>query len=64
MIKYFKINELALNEIFELLQNGYHVAYTDDNGDYLTICITDDNGNMRDGEITDRFFDLEYVEEV
>ena len=64
MIKYFKINESALNEIFELFQSGYHVAYTDDNGDYLTICITDDNGNMRDDEITDRFFDLEYAEEV
>lgn len=63
MIKYFKINELVLNEIFGLLEHGYHVAYTDDNGDYLTVCITDDNGNMKDEEITDRFFDLEYAEE-
>lgn len=62
MIRYFKINELALNEIFDLLERGYHEAYTTDNGEYLTICLTDDNGHMRDGEITDRFFDLEYTD--
>ena len=62
MIKYFRINELALNEIFDLLERGYHEAYTEDNGEYLTICLTDDNGHMRDGEITDRFFDLEYID--
>lgn len=61
MAKYFKINELVLNEISDLLEQGYHEAYTEDNGEYLTICLTDDNGNMRDDEITDRFFDLEYI---
>lgn len=55
----FLVSELQLQEMFELVLNGYHVAYHEDNGDYLTICLTDDNGNMKDEEITDRFFDLE-----
>lgn len=64
MIRYFKINEVALNEMFDLLEQGYHVAYTEDCGEYLMTCFTNDNGNMRDEEIDDRFFDLEYVEEA
>ena len=39
------------------------VAYTEDEGEYLTICITDDDGNKPDEKINDRIFDLEYVEE-
>ena len=59
-MKYFKISELQLNDITDLLERGYHTAYTEDSGDYLTVCLSDDNGKMKDEEITDRFFDLEY----
>ena len=62
-VKYFKINELALNEMFDLLEQGYHVAYTGDEGDYLTMLITNQEGTMKDEEIDDRIFDLEYVKE-
>ena len=61
-MRYFKINQIALEEIFNLLQSGYHIAYTEDEGECLTICITDDNGNKPDEKIDDRIFDLEYVE--
>ena len=60
-LRYFKINEIALNEIFGLLESGYHAAYSVDEGEYLTICVTNDNGEMKDEEIDDRIFDLEYV---
>lgn len=60
----FLVSELQLREIFDLLERGYHEAYTEDNGDYFTICLTDDNGNMKDEEITDKFFDLEKVVEL
>ena len=62
-IKYFKVNEIALNEMFDLLERGYHVAYTSDEGDYLTMLITNSDGQMKDEEIDDRIFDLEYAEE-
>lgn len=61
-MRYFKINQIALEEIFNLLELGYHIAYTEDEGECLTICITDDNGNKPDEKIDDRIFDLEYVE--
>ena len=61
-MKHFTISELQLRELFDLLERGYHEAYTDDNGDYLTICLTNDNGNMKENEIDDRFFDLGVME--
>lgn len=61
--KYFKIKKEALDEIFNLLEDGYHIAYSVNEIEYLTICITNDNGNMTDEEIDDRIFDLMYVEE-
>ena len=62
-IRYFKINEVALNEMFDLLERGYHVAYTSDEGDYLTMLITNQDGTMKEKNIDDRIFDLEYVKE-
>ncbi len=47
-MRYFKINQIALEEIFNLLQLWYHIAYTEDEGEYLIICITDDDGNKLD----------------
>ena len=38
-VRYFKVNEIALNEMFDLLEQGYHVAYTSDEGDYLIFLI-------------------------
>lgn len=63
-IRYFKVNEIALNEMFNLLESGYHVAYTSDEGDYLTMLITNSDGTMKDAEIDDRIFDLEYIKEA
>ena len=60
-IKYFKINEAALNEMFDLLERGYHVAYTTDEGEYLTMLITNDDGEKDTKDIDDRIFDLEYI---
>ena len=62
-IRYFKINEVALNEIIDLLEGGYHVAYTSDEGEYLTMLVTDDDGKKDEKDINDRIFDLEYIEE-
>jgi hypothetical protein len=62
-IRYFKVNEVALNEMFDLLERGYHIAYTSDEGAYLTMLITNDDGQMKDGEMDDRIFDLEYAKE-
>ena len=62
-MRYFKINQIALEEIFNLFQSWHHIAYTEDEGEYLTRCITDDDGNKPDERINDRIFDLEYVEE-
>ena len=62
-MRYFKINQIALEEIFNLLHLGSHLAYTEDEGEYLIICITDDDGNKLDEKINDRIFDLEYMEE-
>ena len=33
-MRYFKINQIALEEIFNLLQLWYHIAYTEDEGEY------------------------------
>ena len=62
-IKYFKVNAVALNEMFDLLERGYHVAYTTDEGEYLTMLITNDDGKKDERDIDDRIFDLEYVVE-
>lgn len=59
----FKVSEIVLNEMFGLIEKGYRVAYMEDEGDYLTMCFTDDDGNMKDEEIDDRIYDLEYVDE-
>lgn len=64
MIKRFETNEMQIQEIINLVESGYHLAYSEDCGDYFMICLTDDNGNMKDEEINDRFFDFEYIEEV
>ena len=61
MIKHFTTSEMQLEEIIGLLEQGYHKAYHEDCGDYFMICLTDDNGNMKDEEINDRFFDFEFV---
>lgn len=60
-IKYFKVNEIALNEMFDLLERGYHVANSSDEGEYLTVIITNDDGKMKEADIDDRIFDLEYA---
>lgn len=62
MIKHFKTSEMQLEEIIGLLEQGYHKAYHEDCGDYFMICLTDDNGNMKDEEINDRIFDFEPVD--
>ena len=54
---------LALMELIDLLEQGYHCAYGEDCGDYYTLLITNDDGKMKDNEITDRYFDFEYVNE-
>lgn len=53
----------ALIEMIDLLEHGYHCAYEEDCGDYYTILITNDNGKTKEEEITDRYFDFDYVEE-
>jgi hypothetical protein len=55
-------HEFALMEMIELLEHGYHMAYCDDYGDYFTVVLTNDNGEMDEKDIKDRFFDFEYVE--
>ena len=60
-IKYFKVNEIALNEMFDLLERGYHVADSRDEGEYLMVIITNDDGKMKEADIDDRIFDLEYA---
>lgn len=59
-MKNFYVSELQLQEMQDLFERGYHNAYTEDNGDYLTVCLTDDDGHKKEEEINDRFFDLEY----
>lgn len=61
-MKKIAITPLALIEMIGLLEQGYHCAYEEDCGDYYTILITNDNGKMKDEEITDRYFDFDYVE--
>ena len=62
MIKHLKTSEMQLEEIINLVEGGYHLAYSEDCGDYFMIGLTDDNGNMKDEEINDRFFDFEPVD--
>ena len=54
---------LALMEMIGLLECGYHCAYEEDCGDYYTVLITNDNGEMKEKDIIDRYFDFEYVED-
>lgn len=54
----------ALEEMVDLLEKGYHCAYTEDCGEYYTMLITNDNGKMKDEKITDRCFDFEYVKDM
>lgn len=54
---------LALMEMIDLLEYGYHCAYEEDCGDYYTVLITNDNGKMEEKDIIDRYFDFEYVED-
>ena len=49
-------------EMMELLEQGYHMAYCDDYGDYFTAVLTNDNGQMGEKDIKYRFFDFEYVD--
>ncbi len=62
-MKKIAIYEFALEEMIGLLEQGYHCAYTEDCGDYFTVLITNDNGNMDEKDIRDRIFDFEYVED-
>lgn len=61
-MKKVAIHEFALMEMIELLEQGYHMAYCDDYGDYFTAVLTNDNGQMDEKDIKDRFFDFEYVD--
>lgn len=54
-------NPIQLEEIRDLLERGYHCADTRDDGDYFSIILTNDNGNMQDSEITDVYFDFDYI---
>ena len=54
---------LALMELIDLLEQGYHCAYEEDCGDYYTVLITNDDGKMKENEITDRYFDFEYIKD-
>ena len=61
-MKKVAIHEFALMEMIERLERGYHMAYCDDYGDYFTVVLTNDNGEMDEKDIKDRFFDFEYVD--
>lgn len=61
-MKKIATTSLALMEMINLLEQGYHCAYEEECGDYYTILITNDNGEMEEKEIKDRYFDFEYVE--
>lgn len=49
----------ALLEMIGLLEQGYHCAYEEDRGDYYTVLITNDNGEMEEKDIDDRYFDFD-----
>lgn len=61
-MKKIAIHPFALMEMIDLLEQGYHYAYEEDCGDYYTVLITNDNGEMEEKEIKDRYFDFDYVE--
>lgn len=62
-MKKIAIHEFALDEMIDLLENGYHCVYSKDNGDYFTVLLTNDNGKMDEKDIRDRHFDFNYVED-
>lgn len=61
-MKKIAIHSFSLMEMINLLEQGYHCAYQEDCGDYYTILITNDNGEMAEKDIIDRYFDFDYVE--
>ena len=60
-MKQFITNLSTLTEIFNLIEQGYHFAYGEDCGDYYTILITNDNGEMKDEDIDDVYFDFDHL---
>lgn len=62
-MKKIAMHEFALDEMIDLLEQGYHCAYTKDNRDYFTVLLTNDNGKMAEKDIKDRHFDFNYVED-
>lgn len=55
-MKYAKIHPFALQEIFDLLEDGYRVIDSHDNDDCFTVFIMNDDDNTK-------FFDFDYIEE-
>lgn len=55
-MKYAKIHPFALQEIFDLLEDGYRVIDSHDNDDCFTVFIMDDDDKTK-------FFDFDYIEE-
>lgn len=51
-----------LEEIIGLLEKGYHCVDTINKSDYYSIILTNDNGNMKESEITDVYFDFDYID--
>ena len=51
-----------LEEIINLLEKGYHCVDTINESDYYSIILTNDNGNMEESEITDVYFDFDYID--
>lgn len=51
-----------LEEIINLLEKGYHCVDTINESDYYSIILTNDNGNMKESEITDVYFDFDYID--
>lgn len=54
-------NPIQLEEIRDLLERGYHCVDTRDDGDYFSIILTNNNGNKQESEITDVYFDFDYI---
>lgn len=61
-MKKIATHPFALMEMIGLIEQGYHCAYEEDLGDYYTVLITNDNGEMDEKDIVDRYFDFDYVE--
>ena len=62
-MKKIATTKLKLMEIIDLIEQGYHCAYEEDCGDYYTILITNDNGNIKEKDIIDIYFDFDFVKE-